>query len=100
VRTKHKKQQRSLFSIQRTFLSSLAGAIRNFLNKWPVRPCSLGDLADEIADQAQIGTVVIQEQMGDIFAFITALNLGPHRASPFAPTPFHFSDFHRLNELH
>jgi hypothetical protein len=74
-----------------------SGAIRNFLGKYPVRPCNISELADEIADQAQIGTVVIQEQMGDIFAFATALNLGSHRVRKhscvgpvFPPSHFDF----------
>jgi hypothetical protein len=58
------------------FTSSIQMMLRNY-------PCQVDkrSLAAEISGQGQIGTVICQEGMSDVFGFVSALNLGPHRVS-------------------
>jgi hypothetical protein len=64
-----------------TYYSPIGSLLAHF-------PCTSGidssDLSDTIANQPEVGTLVCQEEGLDVFALITALNLGPHRVCLFA----------------
>ena len=56
-------------------------AIKTMLRDFmlPYGRVDISQLSDKIVGKPEIGTVIVQEEGTDIFAFITALNLGPHR---------------------
>ena len=62
------------------FFHALRGMLKDFL---PQGHVNISDLSDTIVKKPEIGTIVVQEGGTDVFAFITAVNLGPHRVSVY-----------------
>lgn len=62
------------------FYHSVRSMLRGFL---PQSPVDQSALADSIAGTTEIGTMVVQEEMTDLFGLMTMVNLGMHRDLAF-----------------
>ena len=64
-----------------TYFHAVRTMLKDFL---PQGRINVSDLSDTIVNKPEIGTIIVQEGGTDVFAFITAVNLGLHRVRAFS----------------